>query len=78
MKTAISIPDDVYADAERLARELHVSRSRLYSLAMREYLARHSDDRVTAALDAFFSEGALGDTEFASEAAKRVLRESEW
>lgn len=78
IKTAISIPDDVYADAERLARELHVSRSRLYSLAMREYLARHSDDRVTAALDAFFSEGAPGDAEFASEAARRVLRESEW
>ena len=78
MKTAISIPDDVYADAERLARELHVSRSRLYGLAMREYLARHSGDRVTEALDELFSQGALGDSEFASEAARRVLRESEW
>ena len=78
MKAAISIPDDVYVDAERLARTLRVSRSRLYSLAMREYLARHSGDQVTLALDALFSEEAPGDSEFASEAARRTLRDAEW
>jgi predicted transcriptional regulator len=78
MKTAISIPDDVYVDAERLARTLRVSRSRLYSLAVREYLARHSGDQVTLVLDALFSEGVPDDGEFASEAARRTLRDAEW
>jgi metal-responsive CopG/Arc/MetJ family transcriptional regulator len=36
MKTAISIPDDVFAAAERLARRLKKSRSELYSRALRE------------------------------------------
>jgi hypothetical protein len=34
MKTAISIPDDVFADAERLARALEKSRSRPYRHAL--------------------------------------------
>jgi len=51
MKTAISIPDDLFADAERLARVLKKSRSRLCGDAVREYVARHSADRVTETVD---------------------------
>ena len=52
MKTAISIPDDVFTRADALARELKQSRSQLYTRAVREYVARHSADEVTAALNA--------------------------
>jgi predicted transcriptional regulator len=55
MKTAISIPDEVFAEAEELAKALKVSRSRLYSRAVREYVARHGTEQVTAALDALFA-----------------------
>ena len=55
MKTAISIPDEVFAEAEALAKQLKLSRSRLYSRAVREYVARHGTEQVTAALDALFS-----------------------
>jgi predicted transcriptional regulator len=51
MKTAISIPDEVFAEAEQLATELQTSRSRLYSRALREFVARHSPDRVTEAMN---------------------------
>ena len=51
MKTAISIPDDLYEEAERLTRRLKKSRSKLYTEAVREYLARHDPDRVTEALN---------------------------
>ena len=78
MKTAISIPDDVFADAERLARELKQSRSQLYSRAVREYVARHSADSVTAALDAVCVEDTAADSEFASRAALRTFERSEW
>jgi len=78
MKTAISIPDDVFADAERLARVLKKSRSQLYSHAVREYLARHSADRVTETLDLVCGEAAATDSEFATAAARRVLERSEW
>jgi metal-responsive CopG/Arc/MetJ family transcriptional regulator len=77
MKTAISIPDDVFEDAERYARETNQSRSRLYSRAVREYLARHKKDSVTAKLDALCEE--LGEADaFAIEAARRTLGNSEW
>ena len=51
MKTAISLPDDLFADAERLARRLKKARSRVYSEAIREYVARHDPDVVTGRLD---------------------------
>lgn len=78
MKTAISIPDDVFADAERLARELNQSRSQLYSRAVREYVARHSADSVTAALDAVCAQDAAAATRFAARAARRSFERTEW
>jgi predicted transcriptional regulator len=42
MKTAISIPDDLYREVEACSRRLRVSRSRLFATAAREYLARHA------------------------------------
>ena len=51
MKTAISVPDPVFEAGERLAERLGVSRSHLYSVALRAYLERHDDDEVTRRLD---------------------------
>jgi predicted transcriptional regulator len=77
MKTAISIPDDVFGDAEILARELNQSRSQLYSRAVREYVARHSSDSVTAALDVVCAENPA-ESGFLRAATKRTLERSEW
>ena len=78
MKAALSIPDDVFRGAERLARRTKKSRSRVFSDAMREYVARHSPDEVTEAMDRVCSE--LGDARdaFVSSAASRALERSEW
>jgi metal-responsive CopG/Arc/MetJ family transcriptional regulator len=78
MKTAISIPDDIYNGAERLARRTKKSRSRLYGDALREYLARHAPDEVTEAMNRACAEaGETGDS-YVSAAARRVLERSEW
>ena len=77
MKTAISLPDDLFDDAERLAQALHKSRSRLYGDAMREYLARHSPERVTEALNRLCADSPAAD-EFASRAARRTFEQAEW
>jgi metal-responsive CopG/Arc/MetJ family transcriptional regulator len=77
MKTAISIPDDLFADAERLARELKKSRSRLYGDAVREYVARHAAESVTEALDRVSAEVAPAD-QFAHTAARRSFAGSDW
>jgi metal-responsive CopG/Arc/MetJ family transcriptional regulator len=78
MKTAISIPDRVFREAERLARLFRKSRSQLYSEAIREYVARHDPDEVTEALNRVVDELDEGADPFVSEASRRVLEESEW
>jgi metal-responsive CopG/Arc/MetJ family transcriptional regulator len=78
MKTAVSIPDQVFEQAERLARRTRQSRSHVFSSALREYVARHSADEVTEAMDRVCGEvGAEGDA-FAARAARRVLERGEW
>jgi len=52
MKTAISVPDELYLEADQTAHRLGWSRSKLYAEALREYLARQGDDPVTVALNA--------------------------
>jgi predicted transcriptional regulator len=78
MKTAISIPDDVFADAERLAKVLKQSRSQLYSRAVREYVARHAEDQVTDALNEVFADRPTSDSEFLADAARRTFSHSDW
>jgi predicted transcriptional regulator len=79
MKTAVSVPDDLFAQADRLAKRSRRSRSEVYSAALREYVARHAPDEVTAGLDAALEElGDPGPDEFAGRAARRALESAEW
>jgi metal-responsive CopG/Arc/MetJ family transcriptional regulator len=78
MKTAVSIPDEVFQEAERLAAELKSSRSQLYSRAVREFIARHSADRITVALDAVCATESESDSDFALAASERTLQRSQW
>ncbi len=78
MKTAISIPEEVYQRAERLARRTKKSRSRLYGDALREYLARHAPDEVTEALTRACAEVGEPPDPCVSSAARRILEHSEW
>ena len=51
MKTAISIPDDVFAAAEATARRTGMSRSQLYVEAVKLFLRKHGERGVTERLD---------------------------
>jgi metal-responsive CopG/Arc/MetJ family transcriptional regulator len=78
MKTAVSIPDDVFQKVEQLARRGKRSRSEVFSAALREYVARHAPDEVTEAINRVCDRvGDQGD-EFVAEAARRILKETEW
>jgi metal-responsive CopG/Arc/MetJ family transcriptional regulator len=78
MKTAVSIPDSVFEEAERLAAELQTSRSELYSRALREYVARHTPDRLTEAMNRVVEEVGSEEDEFNRRAARQVLERVEW
>ena len=78
MKTAVSVPDDVFQSAERLARRERRSRSEVYSAALREYVARHSPDEITDTLDRVVSEIDHTIDPFVSAAAAQLLKQTEW
>ena len=78
MKTAVSVPNEVFERADRLAKRLEVSRSELYSRALREYLARHSPDEVTQALDRVCKDIDTSSEDFVREASRRILEATEW
>jgi metal-responsive CopG/Arc/MetJ family transcriptional regulator len=63
MKTAISIPDDLFRAVEACSRRLKLSRSRLFASAAREYLARHgtADDPTDAWNQAIAEAGQPGE-----------------
>ena len=78
MKTAVSIPDDIFERAERLARRARKSRSEVYSAALREYVARHAPDEVTEALDRAVATVGRSEDPFVTEAGRRILATTEW
>jgi metal-responsive CopG/Arc/MetJ family transcriptional regulator len=79
MKTAVSLPDRVFRDAERHARLTRKSRSQLYADALAEYLAHHAPDAVTEDMNTAMDElGASSSDPFVRHAARRVLERTEW
>jgi predicted transcriptional regulator len=78
MKTAVSIPDEIFEKVERLARRAGRSRSEVFAAALAEYVARHAPDEVTDAMDRVIADvGDLPDT-FVAAAGRRVLEQTEW
>ena len=51
MKVAISIPDPTGKAADRLARKLKLSRSRLYAEAVGEYIQKRNSSAITEAIN---------------------------
>jgi predicted transcriptional regulator len=55
VKTAVSMPDDLFRQAEATARRLNVSRSQLYAKAIAEYLKCQQGDAITERLNDVYS-----------------------
>lgn len=78
MKTAVSIPDNVFARAERFAKLTGRSRSEVYSSAVREYVARHDPDDITETMNSVVDAVDEAEDRFVNAAAIRILRRTEW
>ena len=78
MKTAISLPDELFKAADSLAGRLGVSRSRLYANALEEYLSRHHARRVSERLDTVYETESSAVAPSISVAQSKLLKRSEW
>jgi metal-responsive CopG/Arc/MetJ family transcriptional regulator len=77
MKTAISLPEDLFRLAEAAARKLKMSRSQFYATAIKEFLDRRHTAKITQRLNEVYStEPARIDRALASAQSESVERES--
>lgn len=56
MKTAVSIPDRLFKDAEALAARLRVSRSELFARAVKDFVDRHREETITTRLNEVYGD----------------------
>lgn len=55
MKTEVTIPDPVFAAAERLAKRERISRSDLYAKALRDYVKPREANGITRKLNRVYA-----------------------
>ena len=81
MKIAISIPDDVFKEVERMAREQKKSRSQIFVSAAREYIQRSETRRIIQKLDEVYAQPDAPDEiarrKAMSEYQRKRLKEKE-
>lgn len=78
MKTAISLPDDLFESADALAERLGVSRSQLYQSALAEYLAKHQSRQVTERLNAVYARTGSKLDPALARLQSRTLKRDQW
>lgn len=78
MKTAISLPDELFRRAEDLARRLGIPRSQLYARALSDYVAANSPEHTTAALNDVYADAASSLEPAIAAAQSAVLAEEDW
>lgn len=78
MKTAVSIPDELFESAEGLARRLGMTRSELYAKALRDYLREHRGEGITERLDEVYGAEESGLDPVVEGLQGRSLPEGEW
>lgn len=73
MKTAISVPDELFSQVDSRAAELGISRSEFFARAARKYLDELADSSLTGEIDAALSAAADDDSARAAATAGRAF-----
>lgn len=74
MKTAISLPDELYAAAEKTARNMGIPRSQLFAKALEEFIEHHKREKITEKLNEVYDNAATSDFLKISAASIEALR----
>jgi metal-responsive CopG/Arc/MetJ family transcriptional regulator len=82
MKTAISISDDLFKTVEELADELNISRSQVFTEAVRDYIEKYRSEKILQAVNAAYSaKETEQETKLRRQSKKRyvkLLRHEKW
>jgi metal-responsive CopG/Arc/MetJ family transcriptional regulator len=78
MKTAVSISDDLFGKAEKFAKKARISRSRLYSAAIEEYLENREKQKLIEKINKVCAKVDTSADPVVLRMALRSLPEDEW
>jgi len=78
MKTAISLPDELFNEADHLAKLMGISRSELYQKAINEFLRKNKSVNVSGKLNAVYAQNSSELDEFVQEANLAILEDEDW
>ena len=78
MKIAVSIPDDIFEDAEYLARRQGKTRSKLYADAIAEYVGVYRTESITEQLNSVYATEDSTLDPALELAQHKMLGEDEW
>ncbi len=74
MKTAISIEDRILREADETARQMGLSRSRLFALALGDFLQRHRQEQILARLNEVYAKEAKPNEKLLLRGIKAKIR----
>ena len=78
MKIAVSLPNDLFEMADRVARRRGMSRSQLFAVALREYLAAHAHEGLTERINAVCEKVDTALDPALRRSQLGLLRREEW
>ena len=76
IKTAISLEKDLFQQVSKMAQDLHISRSRLFTLAVKEYLHRLESRLLLEQLNEAYDDEPDAEEITVSKAMHRKQRKS--
>lgn len=78
MKTAISLPDDLFVLADAFAKQHGLSRSELYATALRTYIGAHRHDDLTERINRACEKLDTNLPDEMARVSRRTLLGAEW
>lgn len=81
IKTAISLPESLFKQAEDVACEMKVSRSRLVALALEEFIRRHQNRQLLEKINAAYEDAPDKEEQalhYRLRRQHRQIAENEW
>lgn len=78
MKVAVSIPDPLFEEAERVSQLLRIPRSQLYSRALQAFVRHHSGDDITARMNAALDRIGASEEPGWDAPGLEVIRREKW
>jgi hypothetical protein len=78
MKTAISIPDALFKEADAAAKDLGLSRSKLIQTALEDFLKRRQEEEIVCRLNKSYAENPPEPDPFLDYLVIEGIKRTEW